>query len=421
MLGLAGGQYLILAHYNANFIMAASLNYTKINSQGIMPRNEMKKPPAAIKYTEGKELLFQNAFGAIPFNIFLSIVLSIYLYKHYVPHNIIYSWFGAMVLISIIRLVHCIVVLKEELLISSPDLQIKIFVLLTGIMGLTWSSIYFLALTHTELLSLYVIVLVFGGMSAGATASLSVYLPAFFAYVLSIFIPVIIHSYQGWTFDGIVLGTIFLLYLMGITLVSKSIQRLLRKLFYVTEQHAYLTKKFEELSITDTLTGLYNRRHLENIFKTELERSKRNQHSIAFIFLDIDNFKQLNDHLGHSSGDKFLVYVATYLKYYFKRANDIIFRLGGDEFSVLMINTTEEGAKAVCDDILTHFKKIPKFNVILADGEKDIIDRVGISIGLLYILPEANASIEKILQQADEALYEAKKTGKNQISFAMYH
>ena len=101
--------------------------------------------------------------------------------------------------------------------------------------------------------------------------------------------------------------------------------------------------KLEELAITDQLTGLFNRRHFNNIFKQELKRANRENTYLSLIIMDIDFFKKLNDNYGHSKGDRVLVQLGQKLINLCQRPGDYAFRLGGEEFGVLAANLEPQG------------------------------------------------------------------------------
>lgn len=378
---------------------------------------EYYKP--AIEYKEGQTLLFDGSYRAIPFNITMATLLAIYLSYNGGPNSLILVWLVGMVIISSIRMIHCKLVIKKQLLDTSYNVSLKLFLILTMITGFVWAWIYFISIPYVDAQQQYVVLLVFGGMSAGATTSLAVYSTAFFVYIMSIFVPVILYNYSTWEFNPAILATMFAFFLLAITIIAKSQQRLLTKIFFLTEENKALMNKFEMLSITDALTGLYNRRHFTKAMQEEHNRAKRNQQSLVLVSIDIDNFKLINDNFGHPFGDKFLIYVAYYLKHYLRRANDIVFRLGGDEFSALLINTTEESAKDICEQIRSQFIKNPVFDYEPQDSEhKIILDKISLSMGVVYVPHDSNATIEEVLDKVDKLLYQAKHHGKNEIEYS---
>lgn len=155
----------------------------------------------------------------------------------------------------------------------------------------------------------------------------------------------------------------------------------------------------------DHLTGIYNRRGLDNAFKREISRAQRSQELFCFVLLDIDNFKQLNDTYGHQVGDDALVFLVDAIKES-TRSEDIVSRYGGEEFALLLPNTMLEEAISISSRILRNLTK--KF--FLHRNNRLLIT---FSAGVAqYQLEESQ---ESIIKRADEAMYRAKKSGKNQI------
>lgn len=157
----------------------------------------------------------------------------------------------------------------------------------------------------------------------------------------------------------------------------------------------------------DYLTGLVNRTQLENHFNYMISFAKRQKNSFAVLFLDLDQFKEVNDTLGHHIGDKLLIETAHRLKF-LKRESDVVARLGGDEFVILLPNTSYEGAKEVAQKVL-HL--IAKPYII----EKNSL-HVTVSIGI-SLYPKDGKNMEILSQKADKAMYIAKKAGRNTFSF----
>lgn len=166
-------------------------------------------------------------------------------------------------------------------------------------------------------------------------------------------------------------------------------------------------KLYEKLSLTDALTSLYNRRFLKEIFPRQLSSANYNDKIFAFFILDLDNFKQYNDTYGHQNGDKVLEQIADILKENLNHSDDYTFRLGGDEFAGIIIRNN-------IDDI---YKKL---NTIM-DQEIEHIEHnsksiLTSSIGA-YIVDDFKYNFEDIYKFADEALYQAKNSGRNQIVY----
>jgi len=171
-----------------------------------------------------------------------------------------------------------------------------------------------------------------------------------------------------------------------------------------------LNKELEESSFTDPLTTLSNRRYFNIIYEREYKRASRLQHNIAFMMLDIDFFKQYNDTYGHLAGDETLKSVANVLKNTLKRPTDFVFRLGGEEFGVLLTETNEEESKIVAGNINKNVEQLE-----IAHEKNAASDFVTISIGVVLTTPSNLDEQESILTEADKKLYKAKESGRNKF------
>ena len=159
---------------------------------------------------------------------------------------------------------------------------------------------------------------------------------------------------------------------------------------------------------TDPLTQIANRRGLQQMFEAESARAERNGVPIAIALLDIDNFKKLNDRLGHGAGDQALKALAERVKQQLRPA-DAVARYGGEEFVVMLPDATIEQGR----EVLTRMQRALTAALFMHDEEQVFVT---FSAGLT--LYRRGESIEQALDRADEALYEAKRTGKNRTCVA---
>lgn len=168
-------------------------------------------------------------------------------------------------------------------------------------------------------------------------------------------------------------------------------------------------KKIEELSKRDGLTQLYNRRYFNTLIPIELRRAQREGRMVGLIMLDIDNFKAYNDTYGHQKGDDALIQVAGALEEISKRASDIPFRIGGEEFALFFLPENPEGASAFAEAV-----RLAVEGKNIEHRKNSTFGRVTVSIGLV-VKPAEEMGIEKLYQEADAALYRAKEEGRNRI------
>jgi diguanylate cyclase (GGDEF)-like protein len=171
------------------------------------------------------------------------------------------------------------------------------------------------------------------------------------------------------------------------------------------------TRLLEQLVSMDGLTGISNRRRVEDVIQGEWKRAIRSGTPLAFMLLDIDFFKLLNDHYGHQAGDTCLRRVAQTIKHTLQRQEDFVGRYGGEEFIVILPNTQEEGAFHVAETIRKAVteRQIPH-------PKSPISEYVTITIGVSVTLPQEGISSSQLLMQfADQALYEGKQNGRNRV------
>lgn len=170
--------------------------------------------------------------------------------------------------------------------------------------------------------------------------------------------------------------------------------------------NALLFEKVEELSVTDGLTGLYNRQLMQTVLKREFNRSRRYGAPLSLVMLDADHFKKINDTYGHQKGDEVLKTLADLIRK-FCRAQDVVARYGGEEFVLILPETAIQGAfniterirKAVSDRVFRHGK---------AEW------RVTISAGIAALDGSNMETPDRMIAAADQALYLAKQNGRNQ-------
>lgn len=167
-------------------------------------------------------------------------------------------------------------------------------------------------------------------------------------------------------------------------------------------------RKYEQHARTDALTGLSNRRAMEDTFLREIKRCGQDEQPISLVMIDIDNFKTFNDHFGHIAGDRVLKAVARILEHQF-RPRDLIVRYGGDEFAVLLPGLDEAAALAVANRV--------RETVCGTTGDgSDSLIRVPIRISLGVAQLESHADLTTLIRAADAALYRAKHAGRDKVS-----
>ena len=182
--------------------------------------------------------------------------------------------------------------------------------------------------------------------------------------------------------------------------------------YYALRQDITDKKRIYELSITDGLTGLYNRRYFNEVAKDIMDKTVRNNDVFSFILLDIDNFKKYNDTYGHQEGDNVLEQVSKALQDTFKRDDDLVFRLGGEEFGVLINTKSIDDAKTLAEQARNDIEKIGITHELNLP-----LKTITASFGLAIISGNSDHTIDGIYKQTDDALYKAKESGRNRVDF----
>ena len=167
-------------------------------------------------------------------------------------------------------------------------------------------------------------------------------------------------------------------------------------------------KRLETLSIIDKLTGLYNRRFFDETLEKEVLRARRFKRDLSLIFIDIDKFKHFNDTYGHTEGDAVLQRLGRLIKEQVRNEIDIACRYGGEEFTIILPDTANSRATAIADRLIRDFKSI-KFHI----PSKNVTIQKTISIGIADI--NVSNGAKALLDNADKAMYEAKKLGGNSV------
>jgi diguanylate cyclase (GGDEF)-like protein len=195
-------------------------------------------------------------------------------------------------------------------------------------------------------------------------------------------------------FNGLVRTTTFLLFALLFSKIKE------------------ISQKEKELARRDFLTGLLNSRGFYEYLNNEIERFKRYKSPFTIVYMDIDNFKQLNDNIGHLKADEIIREIAREIRNHFHSA-DIIARLGGDEFCFLLVETDYQKAKLAMDklkDKLLSFVSDKNLPITFSYGAATFENDLSIK----------NLTPEEVVKIADDLMYESKKNGKNKITHKVY-
>jgi two-component system chemotaxis family response regulator WspR len=186
-----------------------------------------------------------------------------------------------------------------------------------------------------------------------------------------------------------------------------------RELLVVTRQLAAANEALQRLSLQDALTGIANRRHLDDYLDREWRRAIRSRAPLSLIMADVDNFKSFNDTYGHQAGDEALKHVAQAMAGSLRRAGDLVTRCGGEEFAVVLPETSADHAQAVAETL-----RLAVESLGIAHQGSAVAPWVTISVGVASEIPDRTSTAPSLLAIADAAMYRSKSVGKNRVTAA---
>jgi len=195
-----------------------------------------------------------------------------------------------------------------------------------------------------------------------------------------------------------------------ISIFAVSITKIEREVFQTNMKLAYA--EVHQLATIDSLTGIANRKLFENTLQNEWLRAIRSESPLALLIIDVDQFKDYNDRYGHPAGDACLRTIAHILASIEHRATDLVARYGGEEFVYLMPDTTIHGAGYFAESIRGRVQKMHH------DPNHGLFRNISVSIGCAALVPTSEVNAKSLVVLADQALYNAKRNGRNRVELA---
>ncbi len=368
------------------------------------------------------DLLYRNA----PITLFASTAVAVLLlsslYDTSAGPEAIVSWIIALVLFNLARLL--LRSFRESSLVKDrySRIWLRLYILTTLGAGILWSALVVIYRESDTLYEQVIMLAALLGMPMASLPNNALKLPVFYAFCMPTFIALQYWSYFVSTTSHIEFSVLALIYagMVAVTghIYHNSFKHVLRIKYEkeeLVDRLSAANQRLEEFAYIDPLTGLTNRRWFSEQAEKALDRCRRRNKRLAILLIDLDNFKEVNDTLGHASGDEILVIVARRLKSALRQSDTLTIstedtaRFGGDEFILLLedIETLENVTRAT-DRILQEVNE----PIVLNDHSFN----PGCSIGV-SIYPDDAQSVSNLIRQADVALYHAKQTGKGCTCF----
>ncbi|MBA1204119.1 GGDEF domain-containing protein [Pseudomonas capeferrum] len=219
---------------------------------------------------------------------------------------------------------------------------------------------------------------------------------------------------QAWRHDLIKTALILLLLLGGMSAFGWVVVRQVRERLAIDRALKQAHQTLKALALTDSLTGLGNRRRLDAVLEQEIRRARRQDYPLALVMIDLDYFKLYNDRYGHPAGDQCLRRVGELLQGALKRPGDLAARYGGEEFILLLPDTDADGAVSVVHEILLTLRRLGMEHAASPAGV--VTASAGITVGYPA---RQELNMERLMAAADMGLYEAKRLGRDRYQFAV--
>jgi len=262
------------------------------------------------------------------------------------------------------------------------------------------------------------------GVGAAAIPMLGVFQSVMIGFQVPSTIPFVVYVAIILGDRGILLIIMFGLYLIAIMVSARrmgdslseslSLQyentQMVSSLSESNQELQFANEKLETLTLEDSLTGLHNRRYFEMQLESEWKRETREQKVLTLMIIDIDYFKLYNDTYGHAEGDVCLKKVAQVLQSCLNRSADIIARIGGEEFVVMLPSVEVNGALTLAQQMREQLQA-----AALTHATSPLCENVTVSIGIASVIPGDNVTALGLFKAADKALYKAKAKGRNQV------
>lgn len=367
------------------------------------------------------ELLYKYAPASIVASQFIAIIIVFTLYKQVNPTPL-YIWLGSITLFNLLRLG-----LRQLQPPSNNSGRIAVswidhHIVLTLFSGLSWASLLFFFDPALPFYGQLLIIMTMGYMPVASIPNNAIVLPVYYAFAAPNLLGLLIWSLLVVDIFTLEYSTLTLAYSAVLFITAHTYHKNLRQSLQARAQNERLitdlsqaNKQLEEFAYIDPLTGLTNRRWFQEQADTALERCQRHKRTLALILIDLDNFKRVNDELGHTAGDEVLMTIAKRLKSTFRQTDSISHaqmdaaRFGGDEFIVLLedIKSSSDVEKAA--ERVLHEVREP-----IKTGACSIQPSCSMGIALY---PADGNTIAMLIRRADVALYRVKDSGRNNFQF----
>ncbi|MEM1112076.1 MAG: diguanylate cyclase [Pseudomonadota bacterium] len=381
------------------------------------------------------EMLLQNGRVSVVYANAIGIIATVFLFWGYLPLTSLLLWASLFFILLLMRSLHMSNALVERRFSSSPVAVYWQLLLSASLTGGIWALIYIYASRDVPVGLQYLFLLVVVTITVMSMSSVQIR-EYYLATVFSSLLPIAWWSLSNYWSQGdsLIIGLMLLgycallmaisnrIYLSFQTMISMNWERevmsqeladLAGSLRDRNRQLQDARRQLTDLANVDELTGLGNRRLVNSTLQEEINRARRSGTDLGVILLDVDYFKNYNDHYGHPAGDQVLQQLSDLMQRATSRAGEVVARYGGEEFILILPGASSEVALRTAEHLreLIIKEKIPH-------ESSELGDFITVSQGVFSLVPEGGVSPSEVIHRADQALYRAKDAGRNRVELA---
>lgn len=364
------------------------------------------------------DLLFAQSSNVLLGHIAIISVYSLWIWPT-ANHTLVLSWVAMGLFISVVRFGLSLAYRKFHQTHLSQVLWVRLWTFMTVLVSLSYAFVCVVVTPYEQpenLVAIAALLFLISGSTALSYAS-SLYAIACFILPLSSITSIYLISVA--TRETILAGLAIILFASVNLLFIRTVNKAFIKSIELNYQHQQeiekrilVERQLYEISRRDALTGLFNRRYFDEMLEVELGRAYRNHTSLSLVLIDVDYFKEYNDYYGHVAGDTCLLGIAQIIERQTNRKGDLLARYGGEEFAVILPAIDAKGALGFAhrlQNFVQHQRLEHKATKIASLGS------ITISIGVTSVVPVMKIKPSRLIDQADKALYDAKKAGRNRV------
>lgn len=388
------------------------------------------------------EILYEQSLWSLPGGLGAAVALAVVVWPA-APRGALLGWLGVMGLLTVVRLTLSLRYRRRPPTAAGERAWLRSYLVGSVVSALIWAGGAILVAPADSLPHWGAYLLWLGGLVAAGVATLSVVMGAYLAFALPAVLPVSAWLLLGPEAEpyhrtvGLVLPVFLAFMTAAAWRVNRAMVRALRLQFENQQLNLHLradlqrhvhveaqlreakrrleslARELRQLSAEDGLTGIANRRHLDQVLLREWRRATRGRYPLSLVLFDLDYFKDFNDRYGHQAGDECLKKVAQVLRAHCRRPGDMAARYGGEEFAVVLPGTGREDAREIATRICADVEALAIPHERSPSGAA-----VTVSAGVASVVPDRSAHPTDLIELADGALYRAKGGGRNRACVA---